>query len=93
VLTLKEGDQVRINDDAVPATETVRGEIGSITRIDRFLTPPLPFQVSEQVVAVDRYQQPVKQPRETDILGFALQVHFSKIPDSVAFLCFRPGNN
>ena len=25
VLTLKEGDQVRINDDAVPAPETVRG--------------------------------------------------------------------
>jgi adenine/guanine phosphoribosyltransferase-like PRPP-binding protein len=32
---------------------------------------------------VDRYQQLIKQPRETDILGFALQVHFNKINDSL----------
>lgn len=83
VVFFKEGDQVRVNDDAVLAPDAIRGEIGTISRIDRFLTPPLPAQVSEQVVAVDRYQQLVKQPRETDILGFALQVHFSKIGDSV----------
>lgn len=42
-----------------------------------------PAQVSESLVAVDRYQQLVKQPRETQILGFALQIYFSKIGDSM----------
>jgi adenine/guanine phosphoribosyltransferase-like PRPP-binding protein len=81
VVTLREGDQVRVNDDAVLAPDAIRGEIGTITRIDRF--PAVPTQVSEQVVAVDRYQQLIKQPRETDILGFALQVHFPKIGDTM----------
>jgi adenine/guanine phosphoribosyltransferase-like PRPP-binding protein len=80
-VSLKEGDRVRVNDEAVLAPDAVRGEIGTITRIDRFLAPF--SQVSEHVVAVDRYQQLVKQPRETDILGFALQVHFEKINDSL----------
>ena len=81
VVTLKEGDQVRVNDDATLAPDAIRGEVGTVTRIDRF--PTAPNQVSEQVVVVDRYQQLVKQPRETNILGFALQVHFPKIGDSV----------
>jgi len=80
-LNLKEGDQVRVNDDAVLAPETIRGEIGTITRIDRFARTLR--QMSEQVVAVDRYQQLIRQPQETDILGFALQVHFPKIGDTV----------
>jgi adenine/guanine phosphoribosyltransferase-like PRPP-binding protein len=80
-VTFKEGDLVRVNDDAILAPDAIRGEIGTISRIDRYLLPPV--QVSEQVVAVDRYQQLVKQPRETNILGFALQVHFPKIGDSV----------
>lgn len=79
-VNLKEGDQVRVNDDAVLAPDAIKGEIGVITRIDRFVPPT---QVSEQVVAVDRYQQLVKQPRDTNILGFVLQVHFPKIGDSV----------
>jgi adenine/guanine phosphoribosyltransferase-like PRPP-binding protein len=81
VVTLKEGDEVRVNDDAVLAPDAIRGEVGTITKIDRF--PTSRTQVSEQVVAVDLYQQLVKQPRETNILGFALQVHFQKIGDSV----------
>jgi adenine/guanine phosphoribosyltransferase-like PRPP-binding protein len=81
VVTFKENDQVRINDDAVLAPDAIRGEIGTVTKIDRFLSQPA--QVSEQIVAVDRYQQLIKQPRETDILGFALQVYVSKIGDSV----------
>ena len=81
ILTFKQGDEVRVNDDAVLAPDAIRGEIGTITRIDRFL--PQAVTASEQLVAVDRYQQLVKQPRETDILGFALQVHFQKIGDSL----------
>jgi adenine/guanine phosphoribosyltransferase-like PRPP-binding protein len=81
VVTFREGDEVRVNDDAVLAADAIRGEVGTITRIDRF--PTLGTQVSEQIVAVDRYQQLVKQPRDTSILGFALQVHFPKIGDSV----------
>jgi len=80
VVTFKEGDRVRVSDDAILAPDAIRGEIGTISRIDRFLPPA---QVSEKVVAVDRYQQLVKQPRETNILGFALQVHFPKIGDTV----------
>ena len=80
-MTLKEGDEVRVNDDAVLAPDAIRGEVGTITRIDRFSSSL--SQVSEHIVAVDRYQQLVKQPRETNILGFALQVHFPKIGDSV----------
>ena len=79
VVMLKEGDEVRVNDDAVLASDAIRGEVGTITRVDRFQAS----QTSEKVFAVDRYQQLVKQPRETDILGFALQVHFPKIGDSV----------
>ncbi len=78
---LKEGNEVRVNDDAVLAPEAIRGEVGIIARIDRFA--PSPAQISHQVVAVDRYQQLVKQPRDTNILGFALQVHFPKIGDSI----------
>lgn len=81
VLLFKENDEIRVNDDAVIAPEAIRGEIGTIRKIDRFL--PQPAQVSEDRVAVGRYQQLVKQPRETEILGFALQVYFPKIGDSM----------
>ena len=50
-------------------------------KINRFLSEPT--QLSERIIAVDRYQQLVKQPRETEILGFALQVFFPKIGDSL----------
>jgi len=83
VVAFKEGDQVRVNDDAILVPDAIRGEIGTITGIQRFSTQLPPAQLSEQVVAVDRYQQLVKQPRDTNILGFALQVHFSKIGDSL----------
>ena len=81
ILLFKENDQVRVNDDAVLAPDAIRGEVGTIVRINRFMSQPA--QVSEDVIAVDRYQQLVKQPRETEILGFALQVHFPKIGDSM----------
>jgi adenine/guanine phosphoribosyltransferase-like PRPP-binding protein len=77
----KEGDEVRVNDDAVLAPDAVRGEVGTVRKIDRFLTEPA--QVSKSLITVDRYQQLVKQPRETEILGFALQVYFPKIGDSI----------
>ena len=76
----KEGDEVRVNDDAVLAPDIIRGEIGTIRSIARF--PVGPDKVSQSVIAVDRYQQLVKQPQETEILGFALQVFFPKIGDS-----------
>lgn len=81
VLLFKENDEVRVNDDAVLAPEAIRGETGVIKKIDRFLAQP--SQISEDRVAVDRYQQLVKQPRETEILGFALQVYFPKIGDAM----------
>jgi len=81
VVTFKESDEVRVNDDAVLAPEAVRGEVGTIKKINRFLNEP--EQLSEGTIAVDRYQQLVKQPRETEILGFALQVFFPKIGDSL----------
>ncbi len=81
VVVFNENDEVRVNDDAVLAPEAVRGEVGTIVRINRFLSEPT--QISERLVAVDRYQQLVKQPRETEILGFALQVFFPKIGDSL----------
>jgi adenine/guanine phosphoribosyltransferase-like PRPP-binding protein len=81
VVLFRENDQVRVNDDAVLAPDAIRGEIGTVTSINRFLGQPT--QISERLVAVDRYQQLIKQPRETDILGFALQVYFPKIGDSV----------
>ena len=81
ILLFKENDEVRVNDDAVLAPEAIRGEIGAIRKIDRFLAQP--SQLSESLVAVDRYQQLIKQPRETEILGFALQVYFPKIGDSM----------
>lgn len=81
VLLFKEKDRVRVNDDAVLAPEAIRGEIGTVMRINRFLTEP--SQISEDLVAVDRYQQLVKQPRETEILGLALQIFFEKIGDSI----------
>ncbi len=81
VVVFNENDEVRVNDDAVLASEAVRGEIGTIVKINRFLSEPT--QISERLVAVDRYQQLVKQPRETEILGFALQVFFPKIGDSL----------
>lgn len=77
----REGDEVRVNDDAVLAPDAVRGQVGTVRRINRFLGEPA--QVSESVIAVDRYQQLVKQPRETEILGFALQVYFPKMGDSM----------
>ena len=77
----REGDEVRVNDDAVLAPDAVRGQIGTVGKISRFLGEPA--QVSESVIAVDRYQQLVKQPRETEILGFALQVYFPGIGDSM----------
>lgn len=81
VVLLKENDQVRVNDDAVLAPDAIRGEIGTILKINRSLSEPT--QISEGLIAVDRYQQLVKQPRETEILGFALQVFFPKIGDSL----------
>ena len=81
MVTFKEGDRVRVNDDAILAPDTIKGETGTITRIDRLLQPPAP--VSEQVAAVDRYQRLAKQPGETNIPGFALKVNFPKIGDSV----------
>ena len=55
VLLFKENDEVRVNYDAVLAPEAIRGEIGAIRKIDRFLAQP--SQLSEGLVAVDRYQQ------------------------------------
>jgi hypothetical protein len=77
----KEGDEVRVNDDAVLAPDTIRGEVGTVRKVNRFLGEPA--QVSESLISVDRYQQLVKQPRETEILGFALQVYFPKMDDSM----------
>jgi len=81
IVAFKENDEVRVNDDAVLAPEAVRGEVGTIVTLNRFLSEPT--QLSEGIIAVDRYQQLVKQPRETEILGFALQVFFPKIGDSL----------
>ncbi|MGA2790304.1 MAG: phosphoribosyltransferase family protein [Candidatus Bathyarchaeia archaeon] len=81
VVAFKETDEVRVNDDAVLAPEAVRGEVGTIVKINRYLTEPA--QLSERMIAVDRYQQLVKQPRETEILGFALQIFLPKIGDSL----------
>jgi len=79
--TIRPDDQVRVNDDAVLAPDAIRGEIGIVKKINRFVNEPT--QVSEQVISVDRYQELIKQPRETEILGFALQVYFPKIGDSI----------
>ncbi len=81
ILLFKEGDEVRVNDDAVLAPEAIRGEGGRIQKISRFLSEAT--EVSPDRIAVDRYQQLIKQPRETEILGFALQVFFPKIGDSL----------
>jgi len=81
IIAFQENDEVRVNDDAILAPEAVRGEVGRIVKINRFLSEPT--QLSETIIAVDRYQQLVKQPRETEILGFALQVFFPKIGDSL----------
>jgi adenine/guanine phosphoribosyltransferase-like PRPP-binding protein len=81
VILFKENDKVRVNDDAVLAPDAIRGEIGTIVKINRFLSEP--SQISDDLIAVDKYQQLVKQPRETEILGFALQVFFPKIRDSI----------
>jgi adenine/guanine phosphoribosyltransferase-like PRPP-binding protein len=80
-VSFKEGDEVRVNDDAVLAPDAIRGETGTVRKMNRFLGEPA--QVSESFIAVDRYQQLVKQPRETEILGLALQVYFPKIRDSM----------
>jgi adenine/guanine phosphoribosyltransferase-like PRPP-binding protein len=77
----KEGDEVRVNDDAVLAPDVLRGKAGTVKRINRF--PSERDQASGSLLAVDRHQQLVKQPRETEILGFALQVYFPKIGDSM----------
>ena len=81
VVAFKENDEVRVNDDAVLAPETIRGQVGTIVKINRFVSPPT--QLSEGLIAVDRYQQLVKQPRETEILGFVLSVYFPAIGDSL----------
>jgi xanthine phosphoribosyltransferase len=59
----------------------IRGQVGTVRRINRLIGDSA--QLSESGVAVDRYQQLVKQPRETEILGFGLQVYFPKIGDSM----------
>ena len=79
-LLLKEGDRVRVNDDATLAPDAVRGEIGVVRRINRYVSEPEP---SGGVILVDRYQQLVKQPQETEILGFLMQVYFPKLEDSL----------
>ncbi len=38
----KEGDEVRVNDDAVLAPETVRGLVGTVRKVNRFLSEPAP---------------------------------------------------
>ena len=81
VVVFKENDKVRVNDDAVLAPDAIRGEIGTVININRFLSEPT--QLTGGLIAVDRYQQLVKQPRETEILGFALQVFFPKIDDTL----------
>jgi adenine/guanine phosphoribosyltransferase-like PRPP-binding protein len=80
-LLFKEGDNVRVNDDATLAPDIVRGEIGTIRRINRFVSEPA--QVADNVILVDKYQQLVKHPQETEILGFLLQVYFPKVGDSL----------
>ena len=80
-ILFKENDKVRVNDDAALAPDAIRGEIGTIVKIDRFLSKP--SQISSDLILVDKYQQLVKHPRETEILGFALQVFFPKIRDSI----------
>jgi adenine/guanine phosphoribosyltransferase-like PRPP-binding protein len=81
VVLFKENDLVRVHDDAVLAPDAIRGEIGTVVAINRFMTEPT--RISDQLIAVDRYQQLIKHPRETDILGFALQVYFPKLRDSM----------
>jgi hypothetical protein len=76
VVVFNENDEVRVNDDAVLAPEAVRGEIGTIVRINRFLSEPT--QLSEHLLAVDRYQQLVKRPRETEILGLPSRSSFPR---------------
>jgi adenine/guanine phosphoribosyltransferase-like PRPP-binding protein len=80
VVLFKENDEIRVNDDAVLAPKAIRGQVGKIVKINRFLSEPT--QLSEHLIAVDRYQQLVKQPSETEILGFALQVFFPETGDS-----------
>jgi len=80
ILLLKESDQVRVNDDAALAPDIVRGEIGIVRRINRYVTEPIS---AGGVILVDKYQQLVKQPQETEILGFLVQVYFPKIEDSL----------
>lgn len=81
IVAFRENDEVRVNDDAVLAPDTIRGQVGTIVKINRFLNEPT--QLSPGLIAVDRYQQLVKQPRETEILGFVLQVYFPTIGDSL----------
>ncbi len=80
-VAFKENDEIRVNDDAVLAPEAIRGQVGRIVKVNRFLSKPT--QLTEDLIAVDRYQQLVKQPRDTEILGFALQVFFPVIGDSM----------
>jgi len=81
VLLLKEGDQVRVNDDATLAPEIVRGEVGTVRTINRYLSEPKSSH--EGTILVDKYQQLVKQPQETEILGFLVQVYLPKLGDSM----------
>ena len=81
ILLLKEGDQVRVNDDATLAPDIVRGEIGVVRRINRYVTEPKPND--EGTILVDKYQQLVKQPQETEILGFLVQIYLPKLEDSL----------
>ncbi len=81
ILLLKEGDRVRVNDDATLAPDIVRGEIGVVRRINRYVTEPKPND--EGTILVDKYQQLVKQPQETEILGFLVQIYLPKLEDSM----------
>ncbi len=81
ILLLKEGDRVRVNDDATLAPDIVRGEIGVVRRINRYVTEPKPND--EGTILVDKYQQLVKQPQETEILGFLVQIYLPKLEDSL----------
>jgi len=81
ILLLKEGDHVRVNDDAILAPEIVRGEVGVVRKINRYVAEPRASD--EGTILVDKYQQLVKQPQETEILGFLVQVYLPKLQDSL----------
>jgi adenine/guanine phosphoribosyltransferase-like PRPP-binding protein len=77
----KESDEIRVNDDAVLAPNAIRGHVGKIVKINHLLNEPP--HMSEHLTAVDQFQQLVMQPGETKILGFALQVFFPEVGDTL----------